>query len=357
MKTCIYAIALNEVKFVDRFMQASQDADLVLVCDTGSIDGTTERLKELGATVYHISQNPWRFDIPRNTALNLIPHDIDICLSVDLDEVLQPDWKSHLEVAWNESNGLATRFSYEYTWSWQNNGDPDVVFFADKIHIRNNYIWKHPCHETLYYTHPQGIEIKKQVDKLKLYHYPDKEKSRGNYLNLLQLAVYEDPSNDRMCHYYARELLYKGCYPEAIKEFKRHLQLPSAQWKEERASSLRYIARCYLLLNKPTDAQDWATKSTIEWPYSREPWIELAKISLINRDWSTAFWASTKCINITTRTNSYITEGSSWGSLPYEYAAISALNLNLKNEALINAAFAISHGSANPQLASIINSK
>jgi glycosyltransferase involved in cell wall biosynthesis len=85
VKTCVYAIALNEIKHVDKFMEASKDADVVLVCDTGSTDGTVERLRELGAVVHCIKQQPWRFDVPRNTALNLIPSDIDICLSIDLD--------------------------------------------------------------------------------------------------------------------------------------------------------------------------------------------------------------------------------------------------------------------------------
>lgn len=51
MNIWIYAISKNERKHVDRFMASCAGADGVLVLDTGSDDGTAERLRELGADV------------------------------------------------------------------------------------------------------------------------------------------------------------------------------------------------------------------------------------------------------------------------------------------------------------------
>jgi glycosyltransferase involved in cell wall biosynthesis len=136
VKTCVYAISLNEIKHVDTFMKHCQGADLVLVCDTGSTDGTAERLRELGAVVYDIRQKPWRFDVPRNTALNLIPKDIDICLSIDLDEYLQPGWADVINSEWQRQEGQIRRISYDYIWNWKADGvTPDVRFFADKFDL------------------------------------------------------------------------------------------------------------------------------------------------------------------------------------------------------------------------------
>lgn len=326
VKTCVYAIALNEIKFVDQFMEASKDADYILVCDTGSTDGTPERLRELGAIVYDIRQKPWRFDIPRNTALNLIPHDVDICLSIDLDEFLQPGWKDALENAWNESNGTIKRIAYDYIWSWKADDTPDVRFYADKVHHRYGYQWRHPCHETLYWI-GEGSEVKVTVPKMVLHHRPDKNKSRGQYLGLLKIAVTEDPTNDRMSHYYARELMFYQQHEAAIAEFLRHLSLPTAQWKEERAASLRYISRCLDSLGRLKEAQEYALKSAIEWSKSRETWMCLAKAAYKNSDWSTCFWAATNCLQITNKAMTYTTDSSNWGADPHDHLAISAYYL------------------------------
>lgn len=334
VKTCVYAIALNEIKFVDQFMDHCVGADLVLVCDTGSTDGTAERLRERGAVVHNIIQRPWRFDVPRNTALNLIPEDIDMCLSIDLDEFLQPGWVEAIDRAWQKTNGNMHRIAYDYIWNWQEDGiTPDIRFFADKIHHRRNYRWRHPCHETLYYE-GEGQEIRITIPEVILHHRADTTKSRGQYLPLLKMAVDEDPNNDRMSHYYARELMFRSQFQEAIKEFQRHLNLPNATWKEERAASLRYIARCYRFLGKFQDSQDWAIKSTLEWPWSREPWLELARSAHAVKDWATCYWAVIKCLNITERKMSYMTDGSCWGFEPYDLAALSSYYLGISDQAV-----------------------
>jgi glycosyltransferase involved in cell wall biosynthesis len=335
VKTCVYAIALNEIKFVDQFMDHCAEADLVLVCDTGSTDGTAERLKQRGATVYNVTQKPWRFDIPRNTALNLIPNDIDICLSIDLDEFLQPGWSNHINQAWQQHQGAISRIAYDYIWNWKEDGiTPDIRFYADKIHSRKNYRWRHPCHETLYYE-GDGQECRITIPEVVLHHRADRDKSRAQYLPLLEMAVNEDPENDRMSHYYARELMFRAQYEDAIIEFQRHLSLETARWAEERASSLRYISRCYRYLGKLLDSQQWAIKSTLEWPWSREPWLELARAAHVNKDWNTCFWASEKCLSITERKMTYISDSSCWGSEPYDHAALAAYNLELYDRALL----------------------
>lgn len=335
VKTCVYTISLNEIKHVDNFMKANQGADLVLVCDTGSTDGTPERLRELGATVYNITQRPWRFDIPRNTALSLIPADIDICLSIDLDEYLQPGWTDALNSAWQQSQGRIKRVAYDYIWNWKEDGiTPNVRFHADKIHHRHGYRWRHPCHETLYWE-DHSEELKVIIPEIILHHRADTSKSRSQYLPLLKLAVTEDPSNDRMSHYYGRELMFQGKFEEAIVELKRHLSLPSAKWNEERAASLRFIARCERFLNRLKESQNTALSATIECPNTREPWLELARSAYVNDDWNTCFWAITKCLSITERNLSYISDSDSWGWEPYDLIATSAYYLGIYDKAKI----------------------
>lgn len=86
-KVCVYAICKNELQFVDRWMESMSEADLIVVTDTGSDDGTVERFREKGAVVYVNEVIPWRFDVARNISLDHVPGDVDICVCTDLDEV------------------------------------------------------------------------------------------------------------------------------------------------------------------------------------------------------------------------------------------------------------------------------
>ena len=91
LKINVYAIAKNEEQFVKRWVNSMKEADNIYVLDTGSTDNTVKLLKELGVKVEVKEINPWRFDVARNESLKLIPKDADICISLDLDEVLIPN--------------------------------------------------------------------------------------------------------------------------------------------------------------------------------------------------------------------------------------------------------------------------
>ena len=43
MKICVYAIAKNEIKFIDRWFNSVKEADYICVLDTGSTDGEGQR--------------------------------------------------------------------------------------------------------------------------------------------------------------------------------------------------------------------------------------------------------------------------------------------------------------------------
>ena len=107
-KICVYAISKNEEPFVDRWMDSMSEADEVVVLDTGSEDGTVEKLRARGARVVAESISPWRFDTARNRSLELVPEDVDICVCTDLDEVFRPGWREVLERVWVPGAGQAT---------------------------------------------------------------------------------------------------------------------------------------------------------------------------------------------------------------------------------------------------------
>ena len=100
MKVAVYTIALNEAAHAERWANSAADADYRIVADTGSTDGTVERLEALGVVVHRIAIRPWRFDLARNAAMALIPADVDVCCTMDMDRYLEPGWRPALEAAW-----------------------------------------------------------------------------------------------------------------------------------------------------------------------------------------------------------------------------------------------------------------
>ncbi len=97
MKVAIYTIALNEEQHVERWYESSKEADYHIIADTGSSDNTVKRATDLGITVVKIGISPFRFDDARNASLAAVPLDADICISMDMDELLLPGWREELE--------------------------------------------------------------------------------------------------------------------------------------------------------------------------------------------------------------------------------------------------------------------
>ena len=64
MKVCVYTIALNEEKHVMRWLEATKDADVRVVADTGSTDKTVQLLQGAPNVIVHqITVKPFRFDV------------------------------------------------------------------------------------------------------------------------------------------------------------------------------------------------------------------------------------------------------------------------------------------------------
>ena len=323
MKIAVYTIALNEEKFVQTWYNSAKDADYLLIADTGSNDGTVELAKSLGINVISIGINPWRFDDARNASLSAIPLDIDYCIALDMDEQLQPGWRK----AFDKIDGInITRPRYKYTWSWNEDGTPGLQYGGDKIHKRKGYRWKHPVHEVLVTDRIE--EVQDWID-LEIHHHSDDSKSRGQYMPLLALSVKEDPYNDRNAFYYARELYFHNKLEEAAKEFNRHLSLPSAKWKAERAASMRYIAKC-----EPHQAEPWLKKAISEDPGRREAIVELSMHYYFNEKWQQCLDTTITAIFIKEKPLDYLCEDFAWGALPYDLAAISSYKLNNKKDAI-----------------------
>lgn len=326
MKIAVYTIAKNEEAFVQRWADSCKDADHRFILDTGSTDNTRQAAIDAGVEVQSRQFDPWRFDHARNFSLACLPKDIDICISLDMDEVLQPGWRQALE----QLPPGVTRPRYKYVWSWNPDGTEGLTYGGDKIHARHGYRWKHPVHEVL---KPDGIETQQWCD-LQIHHHPDHSKSRSQYLPLLKLAVEEDPRDDRNQFYLAREYFFHGETGLAQYHFSEHLKL--SQWQPERAASYRYLAKM-----RSDSAEHHLYKAIAEDSSRRESWVDLAVVYYNKKDWVACRHACAMALQITEKPMDYLCEGDAWGWLPHDLMAISCHHLGDTDEAFFHGSTAV----------------
>lgn len=324
LKIAVYAISKNEEQFVQRFCDSAKDADLVLIADTGSTDDTVKLAVECGAKVHDICISPWRFDLARNAALALIPRDIDVCISLDLDEVLEPGWREEIERVWTAET---TRLRYKFDWG------SGISFFYEKIHHRHGYRWWHSVHE---YPRPDGriTEVYAHTDMLLVSHHPDPTKSRGQYMPLLELAIKEDPYCPRNAFYHARELTFYSRWQEAIEALNRYLAMPQATWQNERCYAMRLLGKAHEELGRDVEAQKWYRLACAEAPMTREPWVDLSMFCYRRSLWLESYSCALQSLEIKDKAAVYTMDPSVWTEKPWDLASIAAWRLGYKEKAI-----------------------
>ena len=343
-KVCIYAICKNESKFIKRWYESIKGADYICVLDTGSEDDSLEILKKLNIKVKQKIIKPWRFDVARNESMKLIPKDADICICLDLDEIMLPGWKEELYKIWNDK---ITRINYKYNWSLDENNKPIISFYANKIHKNGYYKWTHPVHEIL-------TQLKEEfsltTDKIIINHYPDSTKSRSSYLPLLELSIKEDPTDDRNMHYLGREYMFYGKYKEAIKTLKHHLKMKNATWRDERCASMRFISRSYYNLKDYKEALRYAIMSISEAPYLREGYYETGLIYYHLNEYNKAKLYLLLALQIKSNPKTYINDPACYNGTIEDLLTICEYNLKNYKEAYIYVNKALKYNPNEPRL-------
>lgn len=264
MFTVVCTITRNEAAHIERWATSCEKADLTVILDTGSTDQTVPLARDLGVVVYEATINPWRFDTARNLLLDHLPAGDAWVITLDADETLTPGWRDEI----NRIPPDANRAYYNYIWSWNTDGTPDVAFRADRIHRRHTHRWIWPCHEHI--TPNAGVTETWVDTGITIEHHADPGKSRGQYLDLLELGAREDPSSDRMAFYLGREYWFRGDYDRARLELWRYLHLPAATWDAERAHAWMMLAE---MDDRP---ERWWHRALSEGVDRREVWLRWA---------------------------------------------------------------------------------
>ena len=323
-KIAIYTIALDEIQHCERWANSVKEADYRVVLDTGSTDGTVERLRALGVTVHEQQFTPWRFDHARNAALALVPADAEICVSQDMDEFLEAGWRQKLLTAWR--SGDTTRLAYTYVFDYQPQG-PNQGYRMDKIHHRHGYQWQRPVHETVFCT--TGREVVAEDLSIRLNQIQDRTKdTRGRYLPLLKMAASELPTDSQISFWYGRELMYSNQHADAVQELERYLSLDTSRWSIERSEAMLYISRM-----SDSRKLEWLQRALICAPERRQVWLELARYYYSVQDWQGLLWSCGSGLHKSRRDHSYLDSADAWGNQLLDFGSIAASNLGWHSKA------------------------
>lgn len=355
-KIAVYTICKNEEKNVQAWLENVKNADYICVLDTGSTDKTKELFEEakeaFGDKLVFAETDygkDFRFDRARNDCLKLVPKDAKICVCPDLDERLSDGWREALLTVWRNNT---SRAQYKYVWNHNEHGGEGVTFDADKIHANDGtYKWVNPVHEIL---ERNSLEEYVYVDGMVLEHWADAAKSRAQYLDLLELAVKENPHNDRSTHYLGREYMFRGRWQEAINMLKKHISMPEAKWDLERCASMRFIGDCYCKLSQPAEAEKYYLRACAEGYRTREPWYDLERFYYGRQDWGGVVYAGEKATAISEKDGSYICEQEAWSALPFDMLSIGYYMTGRRAKALTAARSALCADPDNERIANNI---
>lgn len=314
MKIAIYTISKNEESHVEKWYESSRDADYHILADTGSTDRTVEIARSLGITVVPILVSPFRFDDARNASLAVVPADADYCIALDVDEVLAPGWRKHLEAAF--ARGI-DRPTYRRIESFDDNGNVLTEFDGFKIHRRTGIRWHYPIHEVPNW-YEEREEIKMRIDGFEIHHHQNKGTSRTQYLPLLEMAVKEKP-DARNLYYLGREQSYYQQNEEATKSLKKYLEL--SIFPQERAAACRILGKV-----DPSNAEEWFTKGTEEFA-CRESYLALANFYYLNKEWPECNLVAKQALQFTVKPMEFLAENWAWTHMADDLVAVSAWQL------------------------------
>lgn len=346
-KICVYAICKNESQFVEKWYESMKEADEIVVVDTGSTDDTVERLRACGVRVFEKTWSPWRFDEPRNYALDMATDECNIFISTDLDEVLEPGWSIPLKEKWIDK--VHTRAQYKYAWSHTENGDPARIFYYDKIHSRE-WRWSYPVHELLTrngdcsYSDNETLNL---FNEIYLHHYPDQTKSRGSYLPLLELRVKENPNDDSYGKLYlAHEYYYRGYYEKCVNFIKENLIPNNTLYSNlELANIYVFMGDAYAAMGMDTAAVGAYSQAQVIDPTYRESYLRLAAAANKRQEYYLAIGLIKECFDKTVRYYNWLEQDDSWNSSPYDILSISYFYIKDYDKAYANIKKAINFSS------------
>lgn len=319
---------MNEEANVQAFVDSCAGADLISIYDTGSTDGTIELLKKNNAFAGgSVCTQPLDFGAARNLALDCLPDDVDVVVSIDMDERLQPGWREALEKTWD---GSSDSISYWYIAEWADEEKtiPSSTAWRSKIFNPKTMRWFRRIHEIPLMKNGSDPSSK-FCREIEVRHY---QTGQRDYSGQLTEFLKEYPEDTNGYIQRAAEYLKMGENRKAIDDYTMFLRLTEKnECENKECGHCKLIegkrAYCWLEIAqakhkmgvKPMEIIQCFLHATAECPSLREAWTYLADGWRSVENYEAAYAAAMNALRITDNGINARDERC-WGELPRQIA-------------------------------------
>lgn len=270
----VYAFFINHESLILNFLNSIKDADEIILCNAGSIDNTARMIEtfisenpKVNIKVYPVYISPWRYDDIRNIGMSLVSRSIDLCICMNIEENLVPEWKTILDSYYEPEKAI-----YEY-YVEEEKEDSVNTTTERKIHRNRGCFWKYPVYERLITEEENTLLIPHVIKKKTCWDY------EHNVIGLLEQYIKEEPQSWVPLFHLARVLLDRGNHKEAHQTINRAIQLDGC----DKSELYELKAKIYLSQGLSEEALHYLSRAII-YKNKFHLYIEQAKIlSGVNR--------------------------------------------------------------------------
>jgi glycosyltransferase involved in cell wall biosynthesis len=248
---CLAMIVKNESKVIERcFNSVKRLVDYWVICDTGSTDGTQEIIKnfwEKEGIKGELYEHEWKnFGHNRSLLMKLAKGKADYIITLDADEVFE--FENDFEIPYLDKDSYCI---------WTRKGATDyqrLQLVSDKF----DWYYKGVCHEYLTHVEKEGNVPSTQsvLQKIMNIPYPDgfRSSDSNKYKKdalVFEMALLDEPDNIRYIYYLAQSYRDSQDYDNAIKYYKKRVEMAKNCTSEETYYAQYQIALCKLCKNEP----------------------------------------------------------------------------------------------------------
>lgn len=243
-------IVKDEEQLLDRCLKSLEGVDQIVVLDTGSIDKTIEIAKMHTDDVFTTEPIvPFHFAEARNRALKHVRQ--DWVITIDADEVLTPPSLAQIRKAlWRQP--AAAGFNVNFVLYDEEGKNPGRLPKL-KVFRLGLWEWRYRVHETLF---PLGTDVfAKNLPQAVIEHRPiaGKDARRGQNLELLKLAIDENPEYIRNVRQLGMEFYSRRQWAKAIPHLETYLKSNQVD-RLDRSETLIHVALCLAMLAQYEEA-------------------------------------------------------------------------------------------------------
>ncbi len=262
-RVSVVMIVKNEEAVLARCLDSVKDADEIIICDTGSEDGTLDVARRYTDKIF--TDYAWEdhFAKARNHALAKATG--DWILSIDADEYLTCPFDVVREACHQAFMAVNVRMSAEFGGAG--------VFSFPRLFRRSPQVWW----EGAVHNHLSVMGEDVGAVTITFGYSPAHASDRLRSLRILEKEVADRPDCVRERFYLGREYFYRGMHEKALPMLGRYVQ--QSRFLAEKAEAFLTMARAYWDLRMPDDARDACVQALIIDPHFKEACLFMATLA------------------------------------------------------------------------------